>query len=231
MLRNSFMTGAAAIMGAGIFLSACGGESAYIDPQGAEAADEAVETWVEVSGQVRSGTNCSLLTGGDGTVYALAGATNISEGGWYDVTGREVNDSVCREGDIAVSVSTAEPVESPQNAIVPEDALITGDHVEGAWTHRGGDCARPDFDITGIPGGGWAIETSLDGAPRTGTVRLGDAPAFTFDQPERELPLEMRRAEALAVLPPEDGEVRLGGETIAGDGVVFVKCSERLSGE
>lgn len=116
----------------------------------------------------------------------------------------------------------------PPNNALPDDArTIERAYLIGPWTARGGDCTRPDFDVSEVPGAERAsIETSFDGAPRTGEVRTGASAAFVFDQPETVFPLEKRRAEGLAVMPPESGAVELGGRTIEGDGVVFIKCAE-----
>ena len=73
-------------------------------------------------------------------------------------------------------------------------------------------------------GRGQEVETSLNGAPRTGYVRLGDDPAFIFDMPHRQMALQTRGPDGLAVMPPQDGPVSLGGVRIEGDGRVFVRC-------
>lgn len=203
-------------------LAACDGDGPYLDD-----GDTGPVTRLTVSGEISQGRRCPLLTAEDGTVYSLAGADLVSSGSWYTVSGLQVEDSVCDEGDVALSVSTTEQIEAPGNGNEGEGAL-TETYLLGPWTHRGGDCARPDFAITITPGGGLTIETSLDGAPRTGFVRSGDDAAFVFDQPLREFPLEARRAEALAVLPPESGTMSLGGQTITGDGTVFIKCADEF---
>jgi hypothetical protein len=212
-----------ALTGASVFaLAACGGGDPYIDDgETAGPADE-----ITVTGVISQGQRCPLLTADDGTVYSLAGAQGVSVDHRYEISGLRVDDSVCVDGDIAVSVSTVtEDFETPDT---PDASPLDSDYVLGAWTHRGGDCARPDFDVTSNTAGGQVVETSLDGAPRTGYVRLGDEPAFIFDQPLREFPLEARRAQSLAVLPADGDPVSLGGQTIAGDGVVFIKCAEEF---
>lgn len=55
-----------------------------------------------------------------------------------------------------------------------------------------------------------------------GYVALGEDPAFIFDQPHRELRLESRGPDGLAVLPPRESGLDLGGAWIAGDGRVFI---------
>ena len=129
-----------------------------------------------------------------------------------------------QNGDGAGSAPDVPP---PNNALPDDAGTIERAYLIGPWTARGGDCARPDFDISDVPGAERpSIETSLDGAPRTGAVRTGADAAFVFDQPETVFPLEKRRAEGLAVLPPESGAVELGGRMIEGDGVVFIKCAQ-----
>lgn len=207
---------------AAISLAACGGGDPYIDDgETTGPADE-----ITVTGVISQGQRCPLLTADDGTIYSLAGAQGVSVDHRYEISGLRVEESVCVDGDVAISVSTVSEQFEPDAS--PGSVGIDRDYVLGAWTHRGGDCARPDFDITSNNAGGQVVETSLDGAPRTGYVRLGDEPAFVFDQPMREFPLEARRAESLAVLPADGDPVALGGQTIAGDGVVFIKCAEEF---
>ncbi|MGJ3232365.1 MAG: hypothetical protein ACFE0P_11255 [Oceanicaulis sp.] len=118
-------------------------------------------------------------------------------------------------------------IPAPSNASPGDPRTIEAAYLIGPWTAKGGDCARPDFDISETPGAEpLTIETSLDGAPRTGEVRTGSDSTFVFDQPRTEFALEKRRAQALAVLPPAGGAIDLGGRTIGGDGVVFIKCAE-----
>ena len=62
--------------------------------------------------------------------------------------------------------------------------------------------------------------------PTTGYVDVGDTPAFQFDQGVPTFELESRGPDGLAVLTPDSGPVELGGQTIEGDGVVFIKCAD-----
>jgi hypothetical protein len=105
---------------------------------------------------------------------------------------------------------------------------IDQDYVIGSWTARGSDCRRPDFAIRRNAAGGQVVKARLNGEMRTGYVRLGPDPAFIFDRPHREMSLDARRAHSLAVMPTERGRERLGDSTIAGDGVVFVRCAEGM---
>lgn len=117
----------------------------------------------------------------------------------------------------AVGTATATPADT-QAAKLDRADLIA------AWTAKGTDCSPSDFEIEGNSADGQVVQTDLNGDPRTGYVRLGDEPAFVFDEPKRELDLEPRGADALAVMPPESGPVDLSDVTIRGDGVEFVKC-------
>ena len=206
----------------GAFLGTGGGGDPYID----DGETTGPSDQISVTGVISQGQRCLLLTADDGTVYSLAGAQGVSVDHRYEISGLRVDESVCVDGDVAISVSTV--TEDFEPTTEPDGPSIDRDYVLGAWTHRGGDCARPDFDVTSNNAGGQVVETSLDGAPRTGYVRLGDEPAFIFDQPLRELPLQARRAESLAVLPANGDPVFLGGQVIEGDGVVFIKCAEEF---
>ena len=212
-----------ALTGASVLaLAACGGGDPYID----DGETTGPSDQISVTGVISQGQRCLLLTADDGTVYSLAGAQGVSVDHRYEISGLRVEESVCVDGDVAISVSTVSEQFEPDSS--PRSAGIDRNYVLGAWTHRGGDCARPDFDVTSNNAGGHVVETSLDGAPRTGYIRLGDEPAIIFDQPMREFPLEARRAESLAVLPADGDPVSLGGQVIEGDGVVFVKCAEEF---
>ncbi|MBC7167728.1 LysM peptidoglycan-binding domain-containing protein [Phenylobacterium sp.] len=181
---------------------------------------------VDVRGEVSQGAECPILTTDDGRVYSLAssGAADVRTGVRAHVEGRVVDMSYCMQGT---------PIEVGLFRVTGEDGRrvpLRREQVLGRWTPRGGDCRRPALHIQANRAGGQMIETSLDGAPRTGYVRLGENPAFVFDQPRREFGLEPRRANGLAVSPPDRGPVRLGGQWISGDGVVFIRCAEEFVG-
>ncbi|MEQ8405275.1 MAG: hypothetical protein RKE49_09270 [Oceanicaulis sp.] len=118
-------------------------------------------------------------------------------------------------------------VPPPQNALPDDAGTVERAYLLGPWTAKGGDCARPAFDVSPTPGADrLTIETSLDGAPRTGEVRFGENAAFVFDQPDTVFSVEQRAPESLAVMPPEAGAANLGGYTIEGDGRVFIACPD-----
>jgi len=178
---------------------------------------------IEVRGKVTAGVECPILTADDGEVYSLNASSEIplETGVRAHVEGREADLSFCQQGT-PIEVGLFEILE-------PDTARLDREDVLGAWTQRGGDCGKPDFDIIGNAAGGQVIETSVGGEPRTGYVRLGDDPAFIFDRPRRELPLEPRRANGLSVQPPVSGPLTLGGVEIEDDGVVFIRCASQFS--
>ena len=91
---------------AAISLAACSGGDPYIDDgETTGLADE-----ITVSGVISQGRRCPLLTADDGTVYSLAGAQGVSVDHRYEVSGLRVEESVCLNGDVAISVSTVDEV-------------------------------------------------------------------------------------------------------------------------
>lgn len=172
---------------------------------------------VSVTGQVTDGVECPIVTTDDGTVYSLAsaGAISVATGVRAHVEGRLADMSFCQQGK-TIEVGLFEQVD-PQP--------LTQDYVVGAWVPKGGDCASPAFRIERNSAGGQVVDARVDGEERTGYVQIGPDPHFIFDRPTRELPLEARRAESLAVLPPESGSLELSGLTLEGDGTVFIKCA------
>ena len=83
-------------------LAACGGGDPYIDD--GETTDPSDQ--ITVTGVISQGQRCPLLTADDGTVYSLAGAQGVSVDHRYEVRGLRVENSVCIDGDVAISVST-----------------------------------------------------------------------------------------------------------------------------
>ena len=181
-----------------------------------------------LEGRVRSGVECPVLVTPDGDRYALAGdEPPVTIGEYVEITADKVEMSFCMEGRATLDVTDLREVSPPARDRDPDRAggvALTRDYMIGAWTAKGSDCTRPDFDVTRTPTGALTVETSLNGAPRTGFVALGDDPAFIFDQPRREFDLESRGPDGVAVMPPSGGAVRLGGRDISGDGVVYVSC-------
>lgn len=153
---------------------------------------------VSLEGRVRQGVECATLTTPDGDVWSLTGDMEFTSGEYAEVR-------------------------APGN--LPDDtANLDAEGVQGPWVRMAGNCARPDFDITGQQGR-LTIETSLDGAPRTGRVKLNDnGAAAVFDQPYRAFPMENRGEGRLAIISG-DRDVTLGGVDISGDdGAVFLRC-------
>ena len=205
-------------------VAACAGGDDNTRTVSAEA-EESEGDEMKLDGRLQAGAECLQLRTPDGVVYSLTGAPNAKAGDYVRITGTKADMSYCMAGEATIDVASVEAITPPQNELPQGYNTVSADYALGAWTAKGGDCRRPDFDVTRIPGGGLSVETRLDGAPRTGDVRTGNAPALVFDQPRRIFPLERRSPDGLAVLTPETGPVTLAGNRIEGDGVVFIRCS------
>lgn len=179
---------------------------------------------ITVAGRVTQGAECPILNGADGRTYSLAGNPSVASDAYVEVTGELAEMSYCMAGDATIAVSSVQSVTPPQNELPPDYQTISQDYALGSWAAKGNDCSKPDFAITGNNAGGQVVETSLNGAPRTGSVQLGADPGFEFDQPQRRMRIEKRSPDAMAVFPPASGPVDLGGNRLDGDGVVFVRC-------
>lgn len=178
---------------------------------------------VSLEGRVRQGVECATLTTPDGDVWSLTGDMEFTPGEYAEIRGTRSEMSFCQQGVGTVAVDSYEEVRAPGN--LPDDtSSLTAEGVKGPWVRMAGNCARPDFDITGQQGR-LTIETSLDGAPRTGRVKLNDnGSAAVFDQPYRAFPMENRGEGKMAVISG-DRDVTLGGVDISGnDGAVFLRC-------
>ncbi|WP_420555795.1 LysM peptidoglycan-binding domain-containing protein [Roseovarius sp.] len=178
---------------------------------------------VSLEGRVRQGVECATLTTPDGDVWSLTGDMEFTPGEYAEVRGTRAEMSFCQQGVGTVAVDSYDEVRAPGN--LPDDtADLNAKAVEGPWVRMAGNCARPDFDITGQQGR-LTIETRLDGAPRTGRVKLNDnGAAAVFDQPYRAFPIENRGEGKIAVISG-DRDVTLGGVDISGDdGAVFLRC-------
>ncbi len=191
-----------------------------------EGGSDPVDMLVE--GRIREGTECPMIVTPDGDRYALVGYDFSGTAGEYvEIRGTRAEVSYCMQGRATIEVGQLRETEPPARDRDPDRAggqPLTRGYLTGGWAAKGSDCARPDFDISSTSTGALTVETSLNEAPRTGFVVRDDEPAFIFDQPRRELPLETRGVDGLAVMPPDSGAVRLGGENITGDGVVFIRC-------
>lgn len=185
---------------------------------------------ITVEGRIGEGVECPTIETPDGLIYTFSqGEADFGQGDYVRIVGEIADASLCMQGQGHLIPQEIEEIEPPAADRDPARAggvRLTRDYLLGSWTAEGGDCTRPDFQITGNAAGGQVIETSLEGSPRTGYVRLGPDPAFVFDQPRRDLALESRGPDGVAVMPPEDGPVSLAGRRIAGDGVVFIKCAD-----
>ncbi|WP_103761299.1 LysM peptidoglycan-binding domain-containing protein [Roseovarius confluentis] len=178
---------------------------------------------VSLEGRVRQGVECATLTTPDGDVWSLTGDMEFTPGEYAELRGTRAEMSFCQQGVGTVAVDSYEEFRAPGN--LPDDtANLDAEGVQGPWVRMAGNCARPDFDITGQQGR-LTIETSLDGAPRTGRVKLNDnGAAAVFDQPYRAFPMENRGEGRMAIISG-DRDVTLGGVDISGDdGAVFLRC-------
>lgn len=217
--------------------TAAGDDISTHDP-GAELAPPAAgtrpagepENVITVEGRIGEGVECPVIETPDGYTYALSlGEADFGPGDYVQINGELADASFCMQGEgtiIPIRIDAIEPPARDRDPARAGGVRITSDYVRGSWVAQGGDCARPDFDITANANGGNIIETSVRGVPTTGYVDVGDTPAFRFDQGVPDFELEARGPDGLAVLTPDSGAVELGGQTIEGDGVVFIKCAD-----
>ncbi|MDF1729369.1 MAG: LysM peptidoglycan-binding domain-containing protein [Sulfitobacter sp.] len=186
------------------------------------ARDAPEQGEITLEGRVRDGVECATLTTPDGDLWSLTGPMTFTEGEYVEVSGSRAEMSFCQQGVGTVAVEELNEVSAPGN--LPDNtAALDREAVVGPWVRMAGNCARPDFDISGAQGR-LTVETRLNGAPRTGRVRINDDGAsFVFDQPYRAYPLENRGEGKLAVMS-NDRDATLGGVDISGNGAVFIRC-------
>ncbi len=223
-----------------IILAACsggGGEaptpSQDTDPVATGPAGQA--GFVALEGRLEEGTECMVLVTPDGERWSISGeADNVSAGDYVEVVGEQADASFCMEGRGTIIPESIAPMQPPARDRDPARAggiALTREYVTGSWVAKGldADCDRPDFQITSSPGETLVIETSVNGTPETGRVVLGNYPVLDWDDPLPDMPLESRGPDSLAVLRPATDArydpVDVGGATIEGDGVEFVKCA------
>lgn len=190
----------------------------------------APQSVITVEGRIGTGVECPVIETTDGYTYALSLRDSEHKPGDYvRIRGEMADASFCMQGDgtlMPLSIEAEDPPARDRDPARAGGTRITSDYVRGSWTAKGGDCSRPDFDISANASGGNIIETNVRGVPTTGYVDVGEASAFRFDQGIPDLEVEARGPDALAVLMPASGPTELGGRTINGDGVVFIKCAE-----
>ena len=104
---------------------------------------------------------------------------------------------------IPATISALQPPARDRDPARAGGVALTREYVTGSWTAPGidADCDRPDFQISQSPGA-MVIETSVNGAPETGRVVLGNYPRIDWDDPLPDMPLESRGPDGLAVLRP-----------------------------
>ena len=199
------------------------------------AAPSAQAGALAIEGRLEQGTECMMLVTPDGERWAISGETDSATVGDYvEVFGEQAEASFCMEGQGTIVPSSIDTMQPPARDRDPARAggiALTRAYVTGSWVAKGveADCDRPDFQITPGQGDRLVIETSVNGTPETGRVVLGNYPVIDWDDPLPDMPLESRGPDSLAVLRPATDArydpVDVGGATIAGDGVEFVKCA------
>ncbi|ANK79670.1 MAG: hypothetical protein TEF_01825 [Rhizobiales bacterium NRL2] len=179
-----------------------------------------------LEGRVAQGPECHTLKTPDGDIWSIVSdGIPFTNGEYVEVKGRRADMSFCQRGVGTLEVTGIDEIAPPRDDDGNRDAgLLDRAFVTGPWTAKGSDCSRPDFDVTRYPGGGLAVETSVDGRARTGDVALYDDASFVFDQGGGRFEIESRGEGELAVIPTERDNSRFGGLDLGADGVVFVKC-------
>jgi len=188
-----------------------------------------------LEGRIEDGAECPLLRTPDGETYALSFRdTQLGAGDYVRVTGEIADASFCMQGQGTLIVQNASRAEPPARDRDPARAggrALTRDYLEGNWVAKGvdADCADPDFLISTSPAG-TVLNAQIGRHDDSARVVLGDYPRLDLDAPMADLPLESRGPDGLAILRPATDApydpVTIGGATIAGDGVVFVRCSD-----
>ncbi len=191
-------------------------------------------TTIAREGRIEQGTECMVLVTPDGERWAFnAPDANVTAGDYVEIVGEQADASFCMEGEGTIIPDSIAPMQPPARDRDPARAggiAVTAQYVLGSWVAKGvdADCDRPDFQISSTPTGGLVIETSVNGTPETGRVAVGRYPVIDWDEPLPDMPIESRGPDGLAVLRPATDArydpVDVGGATIEGDGVVFVKC-------
>lgn len=210
------------------------------EPPGDPSADNPAVTrpsgspmLLTVEGRIEGGVECRVLHTPDGTRYAFNGGDDHAAGDYVRVTGELADVSFCQEGKGTLVIQSIEPAEAPARDRDPAragGAALTEGYVMGSWTAKGVDanCAKPDFQIS-RSSGALVLESSINGVPTDSMVVLGDYPRLVLDDPLPDLPLESRGPDGLAIMRPATDAVydpvSIAGHRIAGDGVVFIKCS------
>lgn len=189
---------------------------------------------VNYEGRIEQGVECQVLATPDGARYAFTPQDGFAPGDYVSVGAEMADASFCQEGDGTIIIDTIRRVSPPARDRDPARAggiALDEDYVVGDWTAKGAnaDCARPDFQVSKGPGA-LVLESAVNGVPTDVRVALGGYPRLDLDQPLPDLPIESRGPDGLAILrPATDAQydpVSIGGEQIAGDGVVFVKCAD-----
>ncbi len=226
-------------------LTACSGETSKtpdtsLPTNGSADRNPSAETrpsgqpsLMTVEGRIGDGVECSIITTPDGDVWSFnMGAADFSTGEYVRITGEIADASYCQQGRGTLIVERIDQIEPPARDRDPARAggiKLSESYVTGSWTGKGvnANCDKPDFQIR-KSAGGLVIESSVNDVPTDARIVLGNYPRIDLGEPLPDLPLESRGPDGIAVLrPATDAQydpVTIGGHTIEGDGVVFVKC-------
>ncbi|WP_083910957.1 DUF5818 domain-containing protein [Henriciella marina] len=168
---------------------------------------------------------CMTLRTDDNDIWKLADfSSDRLAGQRVTLEGKTPRGAPCGDGPtlIVENVDVAGTGEGNRGPVIAKA------DIEGVWARRGDSCARPDLDVTGNAAGGLVVETSLNRDPRTGYVRLGDEPAFVFDQPSRVFDLKLIADDRLVVYAPSSAlNQQVGGHDISRSGTAFDRCRRR----
>lgn len=186
---------------------------------------------VTVEGRIEEGVECPTVRTPGGEVWALSlGEADFGPGDYVSITGEVADASFCMQGEgtlLPQSIDAKNPPARDRDPARAGGLAVTIEYVTGSWVAKGvnADCDKPDFQITTNANGSAILESSVNGVPTDAMVRIRPNPAFIFDDPLPDTPIETRGPDGLAVLAPQSGEITIAGHAITGDGVVFVKCA------
>ena len=188
---------------------------------------------VTKQGRIGDGVECATLTTPDGELWSFTmGDADFEAGDYVSITGEIADASFCQQGQATLIVQDITEAEPPARDRDPAKAggiAPTADYLIGDWVAKGvdADCASPDFAIRRSPGA-LVLEAEIDGHDNDAVICLGDYPRLDLDEPRQDLPMEARRPDGVAILRPASDAaydpLTIGSASIAGDGVVFVRC-------
>lgn len=189
---------------------------------------------VTKQGSIGEGGKCATLTTPDGELWSFTmGDADFAAGDYVSITGEIADASFCQQGQGTLVVQDIKKAEPPSRDRDPARAggvALTADYLIGEWVAKGvdADCASPDFAIRQSPGA-LVLEAEIEGHDNDAAIILGNYPRLDLDEPRQDLPMEARGPDGVAILRPATDAaydpLTIGSATIAGDGVVFVRCA------